>query len=418
MSTKQKNYVIEAKNVWKDFKVFHERNNSLKEMLIRGRRASYESFWALNDVSFKIAEGSTVGIIGENGSGKSTMLKVLAKILRPTKGSIHIDGKISALLELGAGFHPDLTGRENVFLNGSILGLSRKEIDARIDGIIAFSELGKFIDMPVKSYSSGMYVRLGFAVAINVDPDILLVDEILAVGDESFQRKCLNKLYDLKEQGKTIVVVSHALDQVRNICEEAIWLEHGVVRTRGKANAVVDTYLEEVNRQEEAKSEDMESIDHGARWGSGEIKITAVRLLDAADEEKRIFKTGEPLVVEMDYHAKEEISRPVFGIAVHSRDGVHITGTNTKFCDTVFDKISGRGSVRYIIESLPLLKGSYMLSTVVYDYSCLHPYDHHDRAYRLEVSSGEFSDYGVFHIPSRWDVREGAGSTVRELEKD
>jgi ABC-type polysaccharide/polyol phosphate transport system ATPase subunit len=418
MSDKRKTYVIEAKSVWKDFKVYHERNNSLKEALIRGRRASYETFWALKDVSFKITKGSTIGIIGENGSGKSTMLKILAKILRPNKGSIEIEGKISALLELGAGFHPDLTGRENVYLNGSILGLSRKEIDARIDGIVAFSELGRFIDMPVKSYSSGMYVRLGFAVAINVDPDILLVDEILAVGDESFQRKCMNKLYDLKEQGKTIVVVSHALDQVRNICEEAIWLEHGVVRARGRAATVVDTYLEEVNRQEESKSEDMEAIDHGTRWGSGEIKITDVRLLDETENERRIFKTGERLIVEMDYDAKEEISRPVFGIAIHTRDGVHVTGTNTKFCDTVIDKIKGRGAVRYIIESLPLLKGSYMLSTVVYDYSCLHPYDHHDRAYRLEVSSGELNDYGFFHIPPKWDFKESDRLDFAELEKD
>ena len=408
--------VIRVDDVWKDFKVYQERNLSLKETLLRRRRASYESFWALKGVSFEVKAGTTVGIIGENGSGKSSMLKILTRILRPAKGSIEIDGKISALLELGAGFHPDLTGRENVYLNGSILGLSRAEIDERIDGIAAFSELENFIDMPVKSYSSGMYVRLGFAVAINVDPDILLIDEILAVGDESFQRKCLNKLYELKEQGKTIVVVSHALDQVRNICDEAIWLEHGVMKDSGRAARVVDSYLEEVNRQEESKAAEMEEVEHGTRWGSGEIKITGVRFLDDSENERHIFKTGERLVLEMDYEAFEEIERPVFGIAVHSRDGVHVTGTNSKFSGTVFDKIAGKGSVRYIIESLPLLKGSYVLSAVVYDFACLHAYDHHDRVYMLEVSSGELNDYGVFHIPASWDLRER--ERVRELEKD
>lgn len=408
--------VIRVDDVWKNFKIYQERNLSLKETLLRRRRAKYEAFWALKGVSFEVEEGTTIGIIGENGSGKSSMLKILAKILRPNKGSIEINGKISALLELGAGFHPDLTGRENTYLNGSILGLTRAQIDERIDDIIAFSELSKFIDMPVKTYSSGMYVRLGFAVAINVDPDILLVDEILAVGDESFQRKCLNKLYELKEQGKTIVVVSHALDQVRNICDEAIWLEHGVMKESGRAAQVVDSYLEEVNRQEESKATELEEVEHGARWGSGEVKITGVRFLDDMENERHIFKTGERLVVEMDYEASEEIERPVFGVAIHSRDGVHITGTNSKFSGTIFDKIAGKGSVRYVIELLPLLKGSYVVSTVVYDFSCLHPYDHHDRAYMLEVSSGELSDYGVFHIPASWGLHDR--QPIRELEKD
>ena len=261
-----------------------------------------------------------------------------------------------------------------------------------------------------------MYVRLGFAVAINVDPDILLIDEILAVGDESFQRKCLNKLYELKERGKTIVVVSHALDQVRNICDEAIWLEHGEMKDSGRSIHVVDGYLEEVNRQEESKATEMEEVEHGTRWGSGEIKITGVRFLDDSENERHIFKTGERLVMEMDYEAFEEIDRPVFGVAVHSRDGVHVTGTNSKFSGTVFDKISGKGSVRYVIESLPLLKGSYVISAVVYDFSCLHAYDHHDRVYMLEVSSGELNDYGVFHIPASWTLRDR--EPVRELEKD
>ncbi|MDP1809421.1 MAG: ABC transporter ATP-binding protein [Actinomycetota bacterium] len=400
--------VIEADDVWKTFKVYKERNPSLKETLLRGRSA-YDTFWALKGVSFAVKEGSTLGLIGENGSGKSTMLKILAKILRPKRGSVRIDGKVSALLELGAGFHPDLTGREIVFLNGSILGLTKSEIAAKLDQIISFSELDKFIDTPVKNYSSGMYVRLGFAVAINVEPDVLLIDEILAVGDESFQRKCLNKLYDLKEQGKTIVVVSHALESVRSICDEAVWLEHGEMRAEGSARGVVETYLEEVNRREEAKSgqKSRDEEEFGTRWGSGEVKITGVRVLDGGGKKRRLFKTGETLIVEMDYEAKEEIRRPVFGIAIHARDGVHINGTNTKFSKTVFDKIKGNGTVKYIIEALPLLKGNYVLSTVVYDFACLHAYDHHDRRYLFNVSSGDLNDYGIFYLPCAWELKSG-----------
>ncbi len=402
----EKPTVIEAKGVWKEFKIYHERNPSLKETLLKGRRSAYESFWALKDVSLKIKQGTTVGFIGENGSGKSTLLKLLTKILRPNKGSISMHGKVSALLELGAGFHPELTGKENIFLNGSILGLSRKEILERLDEIIAFSELEKFIDSPVKNYSSGMYVRLGFAVAINVEPDILLIDEILAVGDEAFQRKCLNKLYDLKEQGKTIVIVSHALDSIRNICDEAIWLEHGEIKGSGRAPSVVDAYLDEVNRQEEAAAGETDQPETGSRWGSGEVKITSVRFLDKEGQKKSLFITGEPFLVEIDYEAKEEISRPVFGVAIYSRDGTHINGTNTKFDKTIFDKIKGWGTVRYEIKELPLLKGSYALSAVVYDYSCLHAFDHHERGYLFNVSSGEISDYGVFNIPCTWSLKE------------
>ncbi len=398
--------VIEVEDVWKEFKIYHEHNPSIKEALLRGRRSSYESFWALKDVSFKVKKGTTIGFIGENGSGKSSMLKLLAKILRPNQGSIKIDGKVSAVLELGAGFHPELTGKENIFLNGSILGLTKREISAKLDEIIAFSELERFIDTAVKNYSSGMYVRLGFAVAINVEPDILLIDEILAVGDEAFQRKCLNKLYDLKEQGKTIVIVSHALDSIRNICDEAIWLEHGEIKGSGRAPGVVDSYLDEVNRQEEAESDETDQPETGSRWGSGEVKITSVRFQDKDGQKKSLFISGEPFIVEIDFEAKEEISRPVFGVAIYSRDGTHINGTNTKFYKTIFDKIKGRGTVRYEVKELPLLKGSYVLSAVVYDYSCLHAFDHHERCYLFNVSSGEISDYGVFYIPCTWSLKE------------
>jgi ABC-2 type transport system ATP-binding protein len=221
---------ITVEGVSKEYRLYHERNQSLKAALMRRARVRYEEFWALRDVSLEVPEGATFALIGENGSGKSTLLKCMAKILRPEKGRIETHGKISALLELGAGFHPELTGRENIFLNGSILGLSKKQLNQRFDEIVDFAGLRHFIDTPVKNYSSGMYVRLGFSVAINVDPDILLIDEVLAVGDAEFQRKCLEKFDELRSSGKTIVIVSHTLDSIRNLCDTAGWLEHGVRR--------------------------------------------------------------------------------------------------------------------------------------------------------------------------------------------
>ena len=219
-----------------------------------GKQIVGEQFWALRDIDLEVNQGEVLGIIGRNGAGKSTLLKILSRVTAPTRGVVRIKGRIASLLEVGTGFHPELTGRENVFLNGSILGLSRKEISKRFDDIVAFSELEQFIDSPVKTYSSGMYVRLGFAVATNVDPDVLLIDEILAVGDEAFQRKSLDKLYELKRQKKTIIVVSHALSSISEICDEAIWLEKGEVKAIGPARKVVATYLREVNRKEEERS--------------------------------------------------------------------------------------------------------------------------------------------------------------------
>lgn len=401
-------YPIVVRDVWKDFRVFSERNRSLKEVVLRRKRASYESFWALKGVSFQIPKGITFGLIGENGSGKSTMLKIMANILRPQKGTVDLTGKVSALLELGAGFHPDLTGRENIFLNGSILGLTRKEISARFDDIVEFSELRDFIDTPVKTYSSGMYVRLGFAVAINVEPDILLIDEILAVGDEAFQRKCLNKLYELKNAKKTIVMVSHALESVRSICDEAVWLEHGQVRALGPARQVVDAYLAEVNRAEEEQEHggapDAVKPEVGTRFGSGEVVIEGVDFLDMEQNPRKSFHSGERFAARIYFDAKEKINRPVFGTAIHTRDGIHVNGTNTRIGGVDIESLSGRGYVDFIIEDLPLLTGDYLLTAAVYDYSCLHPFDQHDKRYAFRVNSGNVEDYGILKMPCAWEV--------------
>ena len=266
--------VVVVDHVSKKYRLYRERNASIKAAVMRGGRAKVDVFWAIEDVSFEVEEGSTTALIGENGSGKSTMLKCLAKILRPDKGSVKVTGKMSALLELGAGFHPELSGRENVFLNGAILGLKQKELLARFDDIVDFAGIGQFIDEPVKNYSSGMYVRLGFSVAINVDPDILIVDEVLAVGDEAFQRKCLERFSDLKRNGKTVIIVSHSMTSVVTMCDHAIWFKKGHKMADGAPREVVEAYTGSIVLGEHRPA------DKGDRWGSGEARIERVEVLD------------------------------------------------------------------------------------------------------------------------------------------
>lgn len=238
---------VEVQNVWKKFRIYHDKAYTLKERLIFWNRQKADEFWALKGVNLTIHSGTTVGLIGRNGSGKSTLLKIISRILYPTRGEVKIRGRVSTLLELGAGFHPDFTGRENIFLNASILGFTRKEIKDKLQDIIAFSELEDFIDNPVRNYSSGMYMRLGFSVAVHVDPDILLVDEVLAVGDLAFQEKCINRIKEMKRQGKTIIFVSHSPDQVEDLCDVAVWLDKGEIKMQGRADQVVEAYVRSVS---------------------------------------------------------------------------------------------------------------------------------------------------------------------------
>lgn len=400
---------IEVSGVSKKFKLYHERNQTIKEIFINRGRARYEEFWALRDISLSLPKGRTLGLIGENGSGKSTLLKVIAKILKADSGIVTVSGKVSTLLELGAGFHPELSGRENIYLNGSILGLSKKQIDEKYDQIVAFSELEKFIDMPVKNYSSGMYVRLGFAVAINVDPEILLIDEILAVGDESFQRKCSDKIYDFKNTGKTIVVVSHGLEAVRNLCDTVIWLDHGVITGQGKGREVVDQYLDEVNKREQAKAETSQSAQadfEGTRIGSGEVEITGVEFFNQG-KSSGFFKTGDTLTCRIDYIAKHKIDKPVFGVAIYRNDGIHITGPNTKTNRFDIVSVEGTGTVEFEVTGLPLLPGTYLFSAAVYDDACLKPYDHHEKMYSFKVvPGGSMETNGLVAMENTWRMKD------------
>lgn len=398
--------------VSKRFILRHEKSRSFQEAfvnLLNTHSRTREEFWALRDINFEVKRGDSLGLIGQNGSGKSTALKLVTRIFDPTEGRIKVEGKVAALLELGAGFHPELTGKENIFLNGSILGMSKREMTDRFDDIVEFSELDRFIDTPVKHYSSGMYARLGFAVAISVDPDVLVIDEVLAVGDEAFQRKCLDKIREFRECGKTIVLVSHSLDMVRSLCTQALWLDNGQQRAYGSSNEVVDAYLDAANLKDKARlaaqhaGDTAESQEEIRRWGSKEVEITRVEFLDGEGRATTVFGTGEAMVVRLHYHAHERVRKPVFGVALHRADNIHINGPNTKTSEFPIDNVEGRGVVEYKVPYLPLLEGTYKFSAAVYDYSCTHPFDHHDRMYTLKVQPKSVKErYGFLHIPCEW----------------
>ncbi len=397
---------VSVQGVSKRFRLHHERNQSLKAAVMRHGRASYEEFWALREVSFDIPAGITFGLIGENGSGKSTLLKCIAKILVPDAGRVVATGKVAALLELGSGFHPELSGRENVFLNGSILGLSKTQITSRFDDIVGFAGLERFIDSPVKNYSSGMYVRLGFSVAINVDPDILLVDEVLAVGDESFQRRCAEKFSDFRRAGKTIVLVSHAMGQLRNMCDQVAWLEGGTVKEVGAPGNIVDDYVGEAHTERESVTvSDSEPASDEHRWGSGEARVESYELLDAAGEPTRQVRTGDAVTIRLHWSTPEPVERPVFGVAVHSLEGIEVTGPNTRDADLVPDKIDGTGVVDLHVPRLLLLPGTYDLSAAIYDWTRQHPYDHRHRAVRFDVEPGTpREEHGLTSLGGTWTL--------------
>jgi ABC-type polysaccharide/polyol phosphate transport system ATPase subunit len=390
---------ISVDSVSKTYRLYHERNQSLKAAVMRRARVKYESFAALDDVSIEIPAGQTFGLIGENGSGKSTLLKCIARILNPDAGTIRSEGKISALLELGAGFHPELSGRDNVYLNGAILGLSRKQLNARFDDIVGFAGLEHFIDTPVKNYSSGMYVRLGFSVAINVDPDILLVDEVLAVGDEEFQRRCSEKFAELKQSGKTVVIVSHALGSVRNLCDEVALLEHGKLIAVGPSGEVIDGYLEDVHVDR------VEDGEHGSRWGSGEGKIDRVELLDAGGAPATYIRTGDALTIRLHYTFSEPIPQPVFGVGIQTIEGFTVTGPNSRQAGAVPAVLSGTGYMDLRVDRLMLAPGTYDLSVSLFDYSLSHAYDFRHRTVRFDVERGEPNEeHGVMALGGSWEA--------------
>lgn len=380
-----------------------------------GRRSPLETrhpshFWALRDVSLAVQPGETVGLIGSNGAGKSTLLKLVSGVSAPTSGRVRVRGRIGALLELGAGFHPELSGRDNIYLNAALLGMGRVETRRKFDSIVAFSELENFIEMPVKHYSSGMFARLAFSVNIHVEPDLLLVDEVLAVGDQAFQRKCLERIDALRLQGVTVMFVSHALDTVRALCARAVWLERGRLLADGPTETVTRQYLDRASGVGAGPLAEA-SGQPESRWGSRRVEITRVRLLDDHGVECQAFNTGAALAIDLEYVAAEPVTGPVFGLAIHRFDGVHVCGPNTRFSGLDLGRVVGRGSVRYVIPSLPLLDGLYQISVAVVNQTDTETFDFHDRAYPFRVVNGagrEAESYGLLTLRGRWETASQA----------
>ncbi|WP_374687976.1 ABC transporter ATP-binding protein [Promineifilum sp.] len=405
--SKQSQPAIRLEKVSKRFAFTPDTPQSVLETLIAvatRRRPKSQGLWAVRDVSFEVQEGQCVGIIGRNGSGKSTLLKLISRILQPTSGEIMVRGRISALLELGAGFHQDLTGRENIFLNASVLGLSREETERLYDNIVAFSELEHFIDMPVKHYSSGMYMRLGFSVAIHVLPDILIVDEILAVGDHSFQTKCIDRIMELKRSGVTILFISHDTNTIADLCSEVVWMEDGRVRLSGPTERVLAEYRDHINARVGGQLA-VENDERGfRRWGTRQIEITGVRLLDADGEEATLFQTGDPLCVEMAYLAHEPIREPEFGLALYRSDGLHINGPNTRTGGLELGVVEGAGVVRYHIDRLPFLPGRYQITAAIHDSFAPIAYDFHEEAYAFRIIESDCPEKeGLIALDAAWD---------------
>ena len=399
----------------------------LQRSILRDLRPS-ETFPALTDVSFAVPKGSTFGVVGRNGSGKSTTLKLVAGITKPTSGRVSVTGRISALIELGAGFHPEISGRENVFINGIMLGLTKREIQRRFDEIVEFAELQEFIDAPVKTYSSGMYMRLGFAVAIHVDPDVLLIDEVLAVGDEGFTHKCLDKFGEFRRRGKTILLVTHSLGLVERFCDEAVWLDEGRKKAEGDPKRVIGAYVTDVERQEEqflATSDTKARAEAGegavvapagpaeagqaaenmfqageGRWGSGVVQITGVTFMNDEGRETHIFHTGEAMTLRLRVRAHQPVTDFVFGVGLFNAEGVCVYGTNTDIEEHESASLSGDAEVLLAIEAIDLVEGTYKIDVAVHKKDGA-PYDYHRLLYTFRVKS-RLKDIGIYRPRHRW----------------
>jgi ABC-2 type transport system ATP-binding protein len=390
---------IRVESLWKNFRLYHERNRYLKAAMLRGRRARYEEFWALQDVSLTVAKGATVGVIGSNGSGKTTLLKCLTGIYTPERGSVHIEGNVAALLELGAGFHAELSGSENIYLNGSILGMSKKEIDNKFDSIVEFAGLEQFIDTPVKNFSSGMVVRLGFSIATHVEPEVLLIDEILAVGDQAFQRKSTEKIEQFRRDGRTILVVSHSLGLVQQLCDTVVWLEKGHVKMTGPASDVISEYTGTTYgnfAREDASSK--------TRWGSGEAQITQVTTLDASEQPIDTLSSGDEFRLRLELNSHVRIESPVLRVQMETMSGELVWSTTTQRGTATLRVLDGPAVAMLQIPSLPLADGTYYVSVSITDATGATEFDHCQHWAKIHVVGGQPNDGGVVALPSSWSI--------------
>jgi len=408
---------IVVEGVSKRFRLQTDKAHSVKELITRrDRSADEQHFWALKDVSLEIPEGSMYALVGHNGSGKSTLLRCIAGIYQPTEGSVSATGRMSTLLELGAGFHPDLTGRENVYMNATILGMGKKQIDASFDKIVEFAGVEDFIDSPVKIYSSGMYVRLGFSVAVHVDPEILIVDEVIAVGDAEFQRKCFDHLFELRRKGTTIVVVTHGLGTVQSMCDGAAWLDHGVLQMTGTGSEVAAAYLQQVNEAERRERDLADAaVEEEPTAASGapaprraeDVRIDGVEFVGADGVPSNFAIHREPLTIRVRYDAVRPVDRPVVGLAIHSASDVHLTGTNTKIDGYQIDRVQGAGYVDFYMDQLHLTPGEYEVTVAISDEFVQHNFDRRDREFRLSVREGTHqAPEGLTDLLGEWSSHQ------------
>jgi len=389
--------------------MLRERLVGLFRRALGERARESETLWALRNVSFRIAEGEVVGIIGRNGAGKSTLLKVLAKITHPNSGNVQVRGRVASLLEVGTGFHEELTGRENIFLNGSILGMKKKEVEAKLDAIMSFAGVERFVDTPIKRYSSGMRLRLGFAVAAHLDPDILIIDEVLAVGDAGFQKKCLNAMEDLRNGGRTVLFVSHNMAAVENLCTRAIWIDDGQIRQDGPAHEVIESYMATFATSQQTTT-DLSQVE--SRRGSGEIRYTGFEFLSKDGLPQSMIRSGDSVILRFHFHAKESVRYPFFGLRLFTELGTLITETGTWHHGIAIPEVPpGDGYIDLEIDSLNLLPARYHL-TIGISGEGSHLYDGLDHCAKLEIedaniySSGRNlgSNFGIVFFPQRWKL--------------
>lgn len=424
---------IEVHNITKSFRIYLDKGHTMKEKILFRKRRAYEERSVLNGISFEVKKGEAIGLIGHNGCGKSTTLKLLTKIMYPDSGTIEMRGRVSSLIELGAGFHPDMSGRENIYINASIFGLTKHEIDKRLGDIIAFSELEQFIDNPVRTYSSGMYMRLAFSVAINVNADILLIDEILAVGDVNFQTKCFERLKEIKRKGTTIVIVSHAFSQIEQICDKSIWINEGKIVDEGIPKYVHENYLNTMEEQRLKKKEigsasGSQSVLNknndeklpafcsplSIRIGNKEAEFTDVKLMTEDGVEKTVYKTGESFVVQMEYHCNKKGLDVNFGIGIFRDDGIHVYGTNTLIEHDMLVQVQQKGRVQIIIKNNCLLPGKYMLDVAMHSEDGIR-YDDIRNVTPFVITANK-KDVGICRLDNYWIV-DGEQLAKRSYEK-
>ncbi|CAM3609601.1 MULTISPECIES: ABC transporter ATP-binding protein [Paenibacillus] len=393
--------VISVHQVSKVYRVYEKPQDRLKQALWGKKKQFYREFIALNNISFDLAKGSSIGIIGRNGSGKSTLLQILCDTLSPTSGTVEVKGRVAALLELGSGFNPEFSGRENVFLNGAIMGLSRKEMEDRMQSIEEFADIGEFIDQPVKTYSSGMFVRLAFACAVNVDPEILIVDEALAVGDLNFQLKCIEKMKSFKEAGKTIIFVSHDTYTVKNFCDQAIWLMNGHIHMRGNVNTVVDSYEDYMKGKN-----GIDSMSSGASVSGDVLSIDAINFTNSLGESKDSFQFGENVEVIVDYTLYKPVESVVGGIAIFDRELHYVCGLNTKLDRVKLPNTPGKHQLKLKYLDMNLMAGTYFVDVAFFESSAVVALDYKNKSTSFRIDSSDYFAEGLTFIKHKW-ISEG-----------